>query len=303
MITKDQNVKIPKNAMVTVTVMNHIIEVMHMERRNRKATIKKLDKHTYIKLSTGELKEFNHSENREQNLNSLRQSFKKIREIINSNFEGKPNEKHLILTYKENMTDHKKLYADLKKFVMALKYHFKDKTTIDYFTVPEPQGRGAWHAHMLLRFNQLESVWLPDELLKRIWTHGFSKTKALAGVDNIGAYLSAYLSDVELTQENFMDLEFQEVKVKNVEGHEKRFAKGARLHMYPPGMNLFRRSRGIVDPLKLEISYESVKKKIVESATPHYSQRYVIEHNDFSNVIQYEQYNTKRKIDTCPDLL
>jgi hypothetical protein len=126
---------------VRVTVMNHIIEIQHMEKRNSQQHIKKLDKDTYVDLRTGEKKEFIHSENRQENNNSLRQTFKKLRYLINNNFVGNSNELHITLTYAENVTDPKQLYQDFKNFMKRLKYEYKNNSSLDYISVIEPQER------------------------------------------------------------------------------------------------------------------------------------------------------------------
>lgn len=294
----DDIILIAPDDVVTVTKMNHIIEVQHMERMNTRANIKKIDKDTYIDLSTGEIREFEHSENRQQNLNSLRQTFKKIRYLINNNFEGKANELHVTLTYKENMTDSKRLYEDFKRFMTRLKRKYEKQSTIDYISVVEPQERGAWHCHVLLRFNELDKVFLSNSVVRELWEQGkIVSTKSLKDVDNIGAYLSAYLSDIELTDNvELKRVEGQKtmnIVTKNVDGKEKRFVKGGRLHMYPPGMNLYRKSKGITEPQREKIKYKDIK-KIVGSAQPHYSKAYHIENDDFQNTISFIQYNTKR---------
>ena len=288
-------VSISQNALVKVTKMNHIVEVQHMEKMNRKANIKKLDSDRYLDIGTGEIKEFAHSENRQQNLNSLRQTFKKLRYLINNNFTGQGNELHIILTYKENMTDTERLYKDFKRFFMRLKRKYQDKTTIDYLTVVEPQGRGAWHFHALMRFNDLDKLYIKNKDLRELWGQGFVTIKSLKDVDNIGAYLSAYLADVELTEDNTLQAiaNQSEIAVKVVEGQEKKFIKGGRLHMYPPGMNLYRKSKGILEPKREEMPFREVK-KIVGSAEPHYFKSITIQDGEFENTIQYVQYNTKR---------
>mgnify|MGYP001178162003 CR=1 FL=1 len=289
------SVFIADDDLVTVTEMNHIVEVQHMRKMNRQAHIKKLDKDRYVDLQTGEIKEFKHIENRSDSYNSLRQTFKKLRYLINANFEGKPNELHVILTYKENMTDTKRLYSDFDKFMKRLRYKYRNESSIDYISVVEPQERGAWHSHLLLRFNDLEKIYIPNEELASLWEQGFTKTKSLKNVDNIGAYLSAYLTDVELTDENVIKAisDKTAIKIVQVEGQQKKFIKGGRLHLYPPGMNLFRKSRGIVYPERQRMKHKEVK-KVVGSAKPTYSKSIEIEKNDFQNTITYEQYNLKR---------
>lgn len=290
-----EGVIIPDGDLVTVTKMNHIVEVQHMQKMNRKAHIKKLDKDRYIYLGSGEIKEFDHIENRSQSFNSLRQTFKKLRYLINNNFTGAGNELHVILTYAENMTDTKRLYKDYEKFIKRLRYKYKDISSIDYISVVEPQGRGAWHCHVLLRFNEIDKVYIENSELAELWGHGFVTIRSLKDVDNIGAYLSAYLTDVELTEDNiisFVDTDYV-IVVKEVNGQEKNIVKGGRLHLYPSGMNLFRKSKGIVYPERQRMKYKEIK-KIVGSAEPTYQKSITVENDDFTNTINYEQYNLKR---------
>jgi len=278
--------------------MNHIVEVRHSSKANYKAHIKKVDKNTYVEISTGELKEFTHSENRKQNYNSLRQTFNRLRDLINNNFRGSANELHITLTYKENMTDTKRLYKDFKRFMTRLKRKYQGKSTIDYINVIEPQGRGAWHCHLLVRFNELDKVFLSNNSVREMWEQGkIVSTKSLENIDNIGAYLSAYLTDVELTDNTLLKAveENRLIETKIVEGQEKKFIKGGRLHMYPPGMNLYRSSKGIVAPEEKEMSFGRVK-KIVGAATPHYQKSITLEDDEHTITHQYLQYNIKRLV-------
>ena len=286
---------ISPDSIVTVTEMNHLTEIQYMEKMNTRANIKKLNSDEYVHLDTGEIKKFQKTENRSQSYNSLRQTFKKIRYLINNNFTGEKNELFLTLTYAENMTDPKKLYDDVRKFIMRLKYRFKDATTIDYINVVEPQQRGAWHCHVLLRFNDLQNIFVPNQEMADLWGHGFVTIKSMKNIDNIGAYLSAYLSDIELTDKTLLTAveEKREVVSKTIEGKEKKFIKGGRLHLYPTGMNLYRKSKGIVFPERKRMKYKNIK-KIVGNAAPHYSKNIKVENVDFENNITYEQYNLKR---------
>jgi len=281
---------------VTVTKMNHLTEIQHMAKMNNSATIKKIDKDNYIDLSTGEIKQYTHIENRSESYNSLRQTFKKIRYLVNNNFTGRKNELFVTLTYAENMTDNKRLYSDMEKFIKKIRYKYKDRTDIDYLTIVEPQGRGAWHSHILMRFNGLKSAYVPFSEVSDMWGHGTVTVQRLQNIDNIGAYVSAYLADVELTEKTTITAlqEGREIVEREVNGESKKFIKGGRLHMYPTSTNLYRKSKGIEFPERKKMTYENAK-KIVGSAKPHYSARYEIENQDFENTIQYQQFNSKRK--------
>lgn len=309
--SEQEKISISPSEIVTVTKMNHIVEVQHMTKMNGQVHIKKLNADEYLDLTTGEIKEFVHSENRGQSYNSLRQTFKKMRYLINNNFVGKANELHVTLTYAENMQDTKRLYKDFEKFMKRLKYKYKDETSVDYLSVVEPQERGAWHCHVLLRFNDLKKIYIPNKWDKELkipidspmydlWQQGYVTIHSLNDIDNIGAYLSAYLTDVEF-KEGMDDTtllravtEQREVLTKVVGGEEKKFIKGGRLYMYPSGMNLFRKSKGIQYPEREKIAFKNIK-KVVGSIQPHYSKTYHIENEDFQNDITFLQYNTKRE--------
>lgn len=290
--------------LVKMTDMGHIKEVMCVDKLSLSPPpITKIDRDLYVLNETGEVREYQHTENRSQNVDNLRRTFKQIRHIINFNFTGGGNELAFTLTYAENMTNTKRLYFDFDKFMKQLRYHYgKD---IDYFSVVEPQGRGAWHCHVLLRFNALDKIYIPNEEIARMWGQGFVTVKAIRkDVDNLGAYLSAYLGDIELTPENKKvvaeccpgDTGQYEIKTVEVDGVEKRFIKGGRLHLYPTGMNIYRKSRGIKIPDSSYMPYSEAK-KIVGSATPNYSSMVCILDDEDTEVnrIIYEQYNLKRE--------
>lgn len=292
-ITKVTEKQISKSSLVTVTKMNHLLEVQHMEKKNTSCHIVKLDSDTYLELGTGEIKEFKKTENRSEGMNSLRQTFKKLRYLINNNFFGLSNELFLTLTYKGDLQtkDHLKVGQDYKNFLKRLKYEYKKISSIDALKVLEPHASGNFHMHVLLRFNDIDNIYIPSAELSRIWGLGFVKIQSLSGVDNIGAYLSAYMADMDVPD----DYSYDNYVEKEVNGKKKKFVKGGRLMFYPPGVNLYSKTKGILYPEREDMSYFEVK-KIVGAATPHYRKSISIsdKENDFSNVITYEQYNLKR---------
>lgn len=288
---------------VKLTDMGNIKEIMYIQKSTSTPFgIKKISANEYVVLATGEVKEFNKIKNRSQDKESLRKTFKHIRELINTNFTGCLNELCFTITYKENMTDSKVLYKDFELFIKKLKYKYKD---VDYINVVEPQGRGAWHCHILLKFNSVKKIYIPNKEISEMWGRGFVSVKAIKkNIDNLGAYLSAYLGDVELQEDNIAQLVYDgvvepgqafNIKEVEVDGIKKKFIKGGRLCFYPPGMNIYRCSRGIKKPLVTHLPYDEAK-KIVGAVTPTYSSRTVIydDNDSIINSIIYEQYNVKR---------
>lgn len=282
-----------KGAEVTVTDMGHLIEVQYMQKRNSECHVRKIDADRYIHIETGEIFEFDKSENRSDNENSLRKTFKRLRYLINTNFTGKPNELFVTFTFAKDSFDNKMIYKDFDRFIKRLKYRYKDSTTIDYINVVEPHASGQWHSHMLIRFNDLKKIYIPNQELAELWGQGYVTIKSLKDVDNIGAYVSAYLADLDVPDDYVPKSDKTEVMVKNVDGKQKKFIKGGRLQWYPPGMNIYRKSKGILYPEREEMTYETAQKK-VGSRKPHFRKSYAIERDGFENTITIEQYNLKR---------
>ena len=290
---------IAPNSLVKVTQMNHIVELQYLEKENNKAHIRKIDSDRYVYLETGEIRDFEKTETRAQGENSLRKTFRKMRELINTNFNGSKNELFVTLTYRGDLqtNDTKIVYEDFKNFMKRLKYHFKDVSTIDYINVLEPHASGNFHMHVLLRFNEMSSVYIPNDTLAKLWGNGFVTIQSLEGVDNIGAYLSAYLTDIEITNEQADQLaDKAEIVEKNAQGQAKKFVKGARLKFYPTGVNIYRKSKGIIEPKVEKMSYKNAQKKLGE-ATPNfkYGVELIDNEKDFRNTIIKEQYNLKRQ--------
>lgn len=281
------------NDFVTLTRMRHISEIQYLEKQNNRATIKKVSKESFVILSTGELREFKKTENRAENFSSLRKTFKKIRYLINNNFTGQRNELFATLTYKENMQDTTQLYIDFKKFMGRMRYTFKEFGRVEYLDIIEPQKRGAWHHHVLLKFPDQEKVFIENALLSELWGHGFVRVNRVQNVDNIGAYLTAYLADIPL-EEVAGEIIQGEIVEKETDRGKKKFVKGGRLHLYPTSTNLYRKSKGILFPDRKIMTYEQAK-KLIGLENPVMESCVFLEVDDYENRLKFEQYNSKRK--------
>ncbi|MDU4936622.1 MAG: hypothetical protein E6X43_15065, partial [Peptostreptococcaceae bacterium] len=213
---------------VRVKEMGNIIEVMHSERTNHKIYIKKISDSEYIDLRTGEVKQCEKIDNRACNLNSVRQSLGRLRDLLNTNIKDPSHCRWVTLTYKENMTDPKRLYEDFKKFNMRMRYNgYK----YEYIVAMEPQGRGSWHAHLVMIFDDKAPYIKNDSedpkefTMESAWGHGYTKTKKLEDVDNVGAYLTAYLGDMEMS--DFKNLSEEEKDKMRIFGIKEVEIKGS----------------------------------------------------------------------------
>lgn len=271
-----------------VSKQGNVIEVTQMSKRNTQARILKLSADEYINLAddTGEILQFEHSTNRSDLKQSLYRTFRNIRAVVNTNCPDPAKLRWVTLTYAENMTDPKRLYLDYKKFWLRFKYRYPGA---EYITVAEPQARGAWHLHALFVFPD-EAPFIPNSDLASMWGHGFVKVTEVSNVDNVGAYLSAYIADIEVP------LDSKEGTVKEfADGTKKRFVKGGRLHLYPPGMNLYRCSRGIKKPEEVWISPDQLDEFVKGAALTYENQIEFTNESGFEQKITKKYYNVKRK--------
>lgn len=298
---KLESVSIKRGAKVRYKVAGDVLELFYKSKwGNGKCAIKKLSSDEYVYLATGEIREFDKIQNRAESKASLRRTFSLIRDTINSNITDIESVRWVTLTYKENMTDTKRLCADLEKMRKKVKYHIGK---FEYISIIEPQGRGAWHSHELWIFNGkapfVDQKWLESE----IWCNGSVKVKKIdKNCDNLGAYLTAYLGDIPLDEYEASGgvmrggLEVKSVEVEQ-DGNKvkKHIVKGGRLHMYPPKMNIFRTSRGVKRAEVEYTTYELAQKKI-GVATPTFEKKYQLISDDFTSQFSYQYYNRKRQL-------
>ncbi|HEM4717851.1 TPA: replicative protein [Streptococcus suis] len=281
----DKGFSIPPDDFVTVTLMNDIYEIQYLQKSNRYNNILKIDSDRYVVKSTGELKYYEHTETRSQSINSIKQTMKKLRYLINANFSGQTNELWSTLTFRDSNIAKRpqEIYKEFNKFIKRLNYKYKEK--LDYIAILEPHGINSsvisdWHGfhlHLLLKSSS-SSLYIPYQEFEEIWGLGMCRIERLKNIDNIGAYLSAYLTNAELSDTDSM---------------EKKYIKGSRLWLYPKGVRIYRKSKGIQYPKRIKMPYQSARDMI--GIEPHYTKTYKIENDNFENIVIFEQFNKKRR--------
>lgn len=301
-VRKIENLKVEPYSIVRVKEMGNITELMWSDSYSSECVIQKLSKDTYIDLRDGEIKEFKHIENRACDLKSISKSLGKLRDYLNTNITDVSKCRWVTLTYADNMTDTKRLYEDFKNFNKRLRYHIGH---YEYIVAMEPQGRGAWHCHVVMIFED-KAPYIPNNLMSKVWGNGYVTVKKLDDVDNVGAYLTAYLGDMEFKEfcdtGRLHEIVGKRIEVKEVEIEAdgiiktKQYIKGARLYMYPPQFNLYRCSRGINKPI-VTYQAEEIAQKKVSAGTLTYEKTIQLNDiaNDFEKIINYRYYNKIRK--------
>jgi len=286
-----------------ITYMGNITEVITL-RSTPVNTVRIIDKDHYCYIPTGQVFDIKHIENRSQSANSIRRSISSLRNIINTNVVDPKKCLWLTLTYAENMTDVSRLRDDFNLFRRRF-YSYCDKNSLprpEYISVVEPQSRGAWHIHLFFIWADINAPFLDNNsVIAPLWQNGFTKTKSLGSCDNVGAYFSAYLADLPLDECSSLQLDELgscPVLEKTFEDDDKtikskKFIKGGRLYLYPPGTHLYRHSSGIKKPIiEKTIRKEAIKK--VSSAKETFSKTYAIcdDTANIKNIICKSYYNS-----------
>jgi len=281
------------NSYVRVTESGNIIDVTYMEKRNDSQTVKLLGNGKMMIVSTGEIIDISNGENRLDYKSNLFRTFRRIRNLVNANVIDSEYCRWVTLTYAENMQDTKRLMRDFDSFRKRFQRYCVNKSIPipDYIAVPEPQQRGAWHLHIIYIWHDVKAPYIENDVLRNIWGHGFVSIKALANVDNIGAYLCAYLGDLETDSPCGIEKEFLSDDGKPI---KKNIIKGGRLSLYPANFNMIRHSQGIIQPNVYDCEFWDIKEK-VSSAKETYSQAFQISDESFCSVIIRKQYNLCRK--------
>lgn len=228
-----------------------------------------------------------HTDTRDQNYRGLLETFARLRDLINCNIDDVSNVLWITLTYAANVQDTKKLHFDFKNFWKRFKRYCIDEFGLEpkYISVVEPQERGSWHIHLLAFFDTV-APFVPSDDLWKMWSpkgykqnRDYVKIKSLykdgKAIDNVGAYLTAYLTDTYSEND-----------------HKKH--KYERLKYYPAGMNYYRCSQGLKRP---QITYTSNYRanKKAGFAEPTFSKSITVETDRYTNEFQSTYYNTKRK--------
>lgn len=264
--------------MFRIKTTGDVIELFESDSgRPLDSPICRLSSDEYLDKRTGEILPVSRNANRTDDMWSLRRSLAQGRDVINANISRKniKNVTFLTLTYRDNMQNLKKLYRDFDNFN---RNYLKVKGKHEYILAVEPQERGAWHIHVLVIWQKMP--FLPADEVGRAWGKGFIDIDKIDHVDNVGAYLTAYLTDI-----------FGE------HGREKY----ARLALYPRGMHPIRWSRGCVKPTVEYVDFEEFEQKKTELSgqeTYSASSSFSFEKSGKIRKInyQYHYYNTARVV-------
>lgn len=261
-VTQLDNITISDSCKVRCTIQGEqFVDIIKYDYKPYVGTVK-LNRSEYLVKSTGEIKQY-----KQQHINdcksrgNLKRTFNELKYLIRTNFtENSQNQLFVTLTYADNMQDSKRLYGDFKNFIKRLKYKYPIHK-FEYIVVAEPQERGAWHMHVMLKSNQ-PVLYIDNKDMVILWGHGYTDTERLKS-DDVGNYYVAYFTDL-----------LDDGNIDNNASKSKMRKKGERLELYPKGFKFYRCSRGIERPSVINCKYGDI---VTKYGQPKYTNAYEIE--------------------------
>ena len=143
---------------------------------------------------------------------------------------------------------------------------------------------------------QERAPFIPNKKLFELWQeNGWVVIRKLDNIDNVGAYLTSYMTDIPFEEWKGGDVRGVVPKlVKTANNESKMVLKGQRLSLYPTNMNIYRCSRGIKQP---EVGYMDYMDFLdySEGLTCNYERAVKLtdDKNDYSTVIVTKQFKQK----------
>jgi hypothetical protein len=296
-IKKIDNSEVSDDEIVNVKIFSaEKIEITHLTSKNTKPAVKKISADEYIDLGCNARKKTKRTRNRSENMQSIKKSFKLMRDYIYTNVttENVKKCKFVTLTYKENCIDLHRLYRNFQKF--NAKMRKKIQSHYEYIAIIEPQARGAWHLHVIMIFP--EQIWLDNKTVAKLWGKGHVSIKNLYNRKGLYDYFAKGLCISLKIWRKIRDAERKIIESLDGKPNETNVRESAecesRLHLYKTYSHILRTSRGIKKPPVYKMSKKE-SDEMAENLKLEYEATYQIENEDgkILNVINKKFYEKK----------
>lgn len=189
--------------------------------------------------------------------------------------------KFMTLTFKDRVTDVKKAYGELTKYMKRLSYKLYNVkvNVLKYICVAELQKRGAWHFHIIL-FNM---PYIEHSELLSAWGNG---TVGINGIKGSAGYVARYVAKymakgVEITEEG-------ELETKEEEG-DKIITYEVYKKLGLENMKRYTCSRGLFKPKKYNMFFtEDERNDIIKTLTRLDMLETLDKEGNLVNVVEYD---------------
>lgn len=178
---------------------------------NKRGTVKRLGGNRYMVASTGEIKTYKAQTTEEQRKAGMARKLAALRALLRVNMQSR-KDLFVSLTYAEMQTDSVKMQEDVERCMRRL----RRKHTFDYIIVPEYQGNGRWHVHVIIIG---DNIYISHDELAKAWGRGNVHVSRVRDANKVTQYLGANCKQKQIMRND-----------------------------YPKNMRLYRCSRGIKRP-------------------------------------------------------
>ena len=231
-----ENFEIPLDSIVTTEETSMKIWITHAK-KPIVCCNKNLKNKTYFNMYTGETKKYKFKEKKD--IESIRRSMRRLKKIIELNFDQNTNFIFFTLTYDMAIapTDLDRVKKDVKNFLKKINYRLRNMYDLAYIEKFEIQRNGNWHIHGLIKdVKNKEFDTSFFEIIPQLWEKGKQvdvqivnsngmrlklgkKEVELNDNDSIEK-LASYLAKISCFKDNKMDIKSGErlfISSKNIE--------------------------------------------------------------------------------------
>lgn len=273
-ITKTNFEPINEDELVTVYNSERYTEVVsssNLTKRNDISKYRKIAKTTYVDTETGEIIEHRSPTPLCKSISNFKSNFKDLRRCIQLNFYGDQTEKFITLTYSYPMKEPEHLSKDIQQFIKKFKRKYNlTSNNLKYIYIKEPQEKGSWHIHLLIKRLDNKPLIVSDEEIHQLWNLGTQiKIQNINNIDKLVWYF-------DITRDK---------------------KKAQRIAFYPHNIRIYDGSRN-THLEKRRMPYRDVS-DLLKDKTLTYQQQLDISalssNNEFNtiNTVKYEQYHRK----------
>lgn len=293
---KGQNFNIPKDKEVTVVNCdNQIIIKDSWRKSNNLQRYKRKDTEHYIDTLTDKLYEYSKG-NKFKLRKEIVKAMNKLREIILMNFKGSFNELFITLTCKEKITL-KQIQRHIKYFIRRLRKKYP-KMKFEYIYKFERQENQNWHIHLLLKDTTHKKLFIPNEIIERIWNKGFTKTQRVYDGSSTAQRILTKEDEENLSEEEIITNDaLKNIQVSNRTSIANYMAKTNQLNDFPRGERIYIKSNGIKVPSESKMKYQEAINKIVQGNYRFtYEETTIVRSSANDNIINKHKIEEYRKL-------
>lgn len=192
-VVRTDDTTIEKDDIVTVYYADNYMMITK-NHNNADVGYKKISDRQYLNTRTGEIKFVDKKMSDTRSVESLRNTYFDLSQLISLNFDGDSSECFITLTYNRKVTEDS-VTKDIKNFWGRFCRFVDDYKLYKAIFVIEYQGLQANynpHIHMLLKRRDGQKITLSEADVCSLWRSGYTDIRPIFDVDGLINYLSPF---------------------------------------------------------------------------------------------------------------